>query len=104
MSWVKDLAGFAKQLLMLENRVAANAEEIKELRQDLKTLTEFTQKVAYAVKRNEERRIDQHTILVQQLKIELLELERNLSGKGAPFQVIEGGQKRLPEDKDESQG
>ena len=79
MSWVQDLASFAKRLLTLEGQVESNAEEIKALRQDLKALTEFTQKVAYAVKRNQERAEDKHKNLVLSLKVELLELERRLS-------------------------
>lgn len=103
MSWFNDLRRFTQQLLTIESRVGTNAEEIKALREDLKALAGFTQKVASAVKRNEEKRGDQHKILVQQLKIELLELERNLSGRGAPFQVIEGGQNRLPDNPGQEQ-
>lgn len=82
MSWVQDLAAFAKRLLMLETRVETNAEEIKALRQDLKSLTEFTQKIAYAVKRNQEKSEDSHTILVKSLENELLKLECRLSVSG----------------------
>ena len=35
MSWVNDLASFARRLLNLEGRVESNTEEIKALRQDL---------------------------------------------------------------------
>lgn len=104
MSWVQDLAGFARQLLTLEYRVKSNVEEIKGLREDLKALTEFTQKVAYAVKRNEERRVNHQSVLTRDLKIELLELERRLSGREVALHVVEGGQNRLPESRDDSQG
>lgn len=101
---MQDLAAFAKQLLTLENRVKVNAEEIKALREDLKSLTAFTQKVAYAVKRNEARRKDQQDILVRDLKIELLELERHLTGREVALHLVEGGRKRLPEERIEEQG
>ncbi len=92
MSWIDRLASFAKQVLLLQSQVDHNTEEIQALREDVKRLIGFTQKVAYAVKRNEERRADQHTILVQDIKLELAQLERNLSGRGAPLQIIKGGQ------------
>lgn len=107
MSFLNDLLSFARRLLKLEDSVATNAMEIRALREDLKNLTEFTQKVAYAVKRHEERQSEQkerqanqHTILVQKLKIELLNLESRLNVRlPNSFQVIEGGgQNRLPED------
>lgn len=78
MSWIQDLASFAKRLLTLETRVETNAEEIKSLREDLKALTGFTQKVAYAVKRNEERSQDKQENLILSLKLELAELENRL--------------------------
>lgn len=97
MSWMQDLASFAKRLVTLEDRVETNTKEIEELRKDLKTLTGFTQKVAYAVKRNEERSQDRQDILVRDLKIELLELERRLSGRELALQAADSGQKRLPD-------
>lgn len=94
MSWLNDLASFAKKLLMLESRVETNAKEIKALRQDVKALTIFTQKVAYAVKRNEERRKNQSDILVRDLKIELLKLEGRLSKDSAPLHTLNAYQKQ----------
>ena len=79
MSWVQDLASFAKRLITLESRVEVNAEEIKALRQDLQALTDFTRKVAYAVKRNEERAEDKRENLVLSLKLELSQLENRLN-------------------------
>jgi hypothetical protein len=90
MSWVSDLAEFAKRLLTLESRVETNSEEIKELRQDLKALTQFTQKVAYAVKTYEERAEDKRENLVLSLKLELANLKteiaktNNLNGSTPP--------------------
>lgn len=83
MSWIQDIAAVARKLILLESRVETNTEEIKALRQDLKALTGFTQKVAYAVKRNEERQKDQQDILIRDLKIEILNLERHLSIDGS---------------------
>lgn len=102
MSWMQDLASFAKRLITLEHRVETNTKEIEDLRRDLKTLTGFTQRVANAVKRNEERRQDQQDILARDLKIELLELERRLSRREVALHLVEGGQRRLPEDSSES--
>lgn len=98
MSFFGDVANFTRRLLMLETRVEENAKTIYMLRQDLDALMRFTEKVASAVKRNEERRVDQQEILVQKLKIQLLELERDLSGRGTNLYNSDSGQKRLPED------
>lgn len=75
---LSDFAIFGKKLLFLNERVDGNAEEIKALRQDLKALTDFTQRVAYAVKKNQESENDKNTILVQRLENELLRLENRL--------------------------
>lgn len=103
MSWVQDIASFAKRLITLESKVEENAKEIKVLRQDLKALTEFTQKVAYAVKRNEERAEDKRENLVLSLKLELSQLENRLSISRqsiSPEQPIPPRQ-ALPENKNE---
>lgn len=75
---LSDIASFGKKLLFLTERVDKNAEEIKALRQDLKALTNFTQEVAYAVKRNQASAEDKSTILVQKIENELLKLENRL--------------------------
>lgn len=79
MSWVNDLASFARRLLDLERRVGSNTEELKALRQDLNQLKDFTREVAYAVKRNQDRAGDRHTNLVLNIENQLLRLERKLS-------------------------
>lgn len=75
MSWVKELADFAKQLLTLESRVESNSKEIQAIRQDMKTLVEFSNKVASVVKHNQITANDRHKLLVAQLQNELLKLE-----------------------------
>jgi hypothetical protein len=75
MSWLQDLSEFIKRLISVEQKVDQNAEEIKALRQDLKILTEFTQRVAYIVKRNQEQMEDKEERLILGLKLELLNLE-----------------------------
>lgn len=95
MSWIDDLASFAKRLITLEDRVVTNAEDITVIRKDLKTLTEFTRKVAYAVKRNEERSEDKHENLVLILKLELAQLENRLSNSAQS--TSDQKQKALPE-------
>jgi predicted nuclease with TOPRIM domain len=90
MSWASDLAKYAKELLLLQSRVVSNSEEIKELRQDLKALTEFTRKVAYAVKTYEQRSEDKRENLVLTLQLELSKLQtqiaqtNNLNGATPP--------------------
>lgn len=79
MTWVGNITEFAKRLLQLQGRVEKNTEDIKELRQDLKELTEFTRKVAYAVQRNKDKQEGDHKILVLQLENELLKLESRLN-------------------------
>lgn len=98
MSWHQDLLNFVKRLLKLEERVEKNAEEIAAIRQDLKALTEFTNRVAYAVKSNRERQESDHKILVLQLENELLRLENRLSTSNRVIQ-LEAAQdpKRLTE-------
>lgn len=98
MSWVQDLASFVKRLITLETRVESNAEEIKALREDLKSLTEFTQKVAFAVKRNQDKSEDNHTILVKSLENELLKLEcrLNASNQSARLNGSASPHKSLP--------
>jgi chromosome segregation ATPase len=78
-SWISDLADLAKNLLTLESRVESNSEEIKELRQDLKALTQFTRRVAYAVKTYEERSEDKRENLVLSLKLELANLRTDIA-------------------------
>lgn len=85
MSLLEKLTSFASDLFKLTQRVDENAEEIAELRRDLKTLADFSRKVAGAVTRNQdkaedfkERVEDKHQNLVLSLKVELLELERRL--------------------------
>ncbi len=78
-NWVERLAEFAKKLLKLQEQVEKNSEEIKTIRQDLNALTEFTRKVAYAVRSDRERQEADHKILVLQLQNELLKLENRLS-------------------------
>lgn len=80
MSWVQDIAGIIKRLLTIEGQVETNAEDIKALRHDLKALMGFTHKVAYAVKRNQERTEDKQENLILSLKLELAELEKRLMG------------------------
>ena len=86
MSLIDRVTGFASELFNLTKRVDKNAEDITELRRDLKALAAFSQKVANAVVRNQdkaedfkERVEDKHQNLVLTLKVELLELERRLS-------------------------
>lgn len=78
MSWAQDIGAFIKKLILLETRVESNAEDIKALREDMKKLIEFTQRVSYAVKRNEERAGDRYENLVLTLKLELSNLEKRL--------------------------
>lgn len=75
---LSDIASFGRKLLFLSERVAKNAEEIKALRQDLKALTEFTQDVAYAVRRHKDSSEAKSIILVKSLETKLLELENRL--------------------------
>ncbi|MEM6436011.1 MAG: hypothetical protein AAF773_19480 [Cyanobacteria bacterium P01_D01_bin.115] len=105
MSWVNDLASFAKKLLLLETRVETNTKEIKALRQDLKALTEFTQKVAYAVRRNHEQAGYKHSMLVTKLENELLKLEcrLNVSSQSANLNGSSPHRPVLPEGNDSSE-
>lgn len=89
----------------LHQRVDKNAEEIADLRRDLKTLADFSRKVAGAVTRNKdkaedfkERVEDKHQNLVLSLKVELLELERRLSRT-----AIDSSQHRILSDQNGSQ-
>lgn len=79
MSWTGDLAKFVKKLLLLEQRVEKNAEDIKNIRQDLKELTDFTRKVAYAVKSYQSKAESERENLILRLENELLKLEKRLS-------------------------
>ncbi|MEL7352758.1 MAG: hypothetical protein AAF171_23545 [Cyanobacteria bacterium P01_A01_bin.116] len=72
------IASFGKKLLFLAEQVDKNAEEIKALRQELSTLTEFTHKIARVVQRNQDRAVDKEEILVLKLKNALSELENRL--------------------------
>jgi hypothetical protein len=47
MTWAGNFVEFVKRLLNLEERVGKNTQELKELRQDLKTLSDFVGRVAY---------------------------------------------------------
>ena len=76
MSWIQNLAHVVKQVLTLEERVKKNTEEIKELRQDLKELLDFTRKIAYAVQRNQDRAEDKYENLSLLLENKLLEFEK----------------------------
>lgn len=93
---LSDIASFGKKLLFLSERVDKNAEEIETLRQDLKTLTDFTQKVAYAVRRNESRAEDRSTIVMQKIENELLKLENRLLTVNQPYRLGEDKQPNPP--------
>jgi len=98
MSWHQELLSFVKRLLKLEERVEKNTEEIKAIRQDLKELTEFTSRVAYAVKNNRGKQEADHKILVLQLENELLKLENRLSSSSRLTQTNDSlAPRRLPE-------
>lgn len=119
MSWVDELANLTKRIFQLSGRVEKNAEQITQLNERLDALVGFTKKVASAVKDQkrdiadckkdigafQERNQSAREKLVLQLDNELLRLEARLNGrKSSSFQVIEGGQKLLPEDGTEEQG
>ncbi|MGD1853997.1 MAG: hypothetical protein ACFB2W_07065 [Leptolyngbyaceae cyanobacterium] len=104
MSWLQDLGKFTKQVITLEIRVNSNAKEIQLLRQDLKDLTQFTQKVAFAVKRYradmdhaQERLDDKHSLLVKTLENELHRFAAS-NNSTAIATELNDRQKRLPED------
>ena len=79
MSWIQDLASFAKKLLTLEQRVDRNSERIESIHKELIELREFSRNLAYAVSRNQERAEDRESNLALSLENELLKLERRLS-------------------------
>jgi hypothetical protein len=86
MSLFDTVKDFATELFKITNRVAKNAEDIRELRQDLEVLAGFSRKVANVVKQNQakiefsEKQVTKdHENLVLKLKVELYELERRLS-------------------------
>ena len=106
MSLLQDLAQFTRRLMLLDDQVQSNAEEIKLLRQDIKELTEFTYKVASAVKHHSVKIDGKHENLVQRyenlilkLKVELNGVESRLRDSHSSLNQIEpttnGGQKRL---------
>lgn len=75
MSWVKDLGTLFKEVLTVEKHVEDNAEDIKDLRKELKELTEFTYKVASAVKQYQTEMRGKHELLAANIQNELLLLE-----------------------------
>jgi septal ring factor EnvC (AmiA/AmiB activator) len=117
MSVLDRLTGFARDLFQLASRVDKNAQDIEELRQDLKTLSEFSQKVAYAVKRNRDQSKDfkdqvekdhaalekiieeKNKNLMLSLEIALLKLEKDLSSshnaQTQPIILAEGNSSHL---------
>ena len=78
MSWITDIAGLAKQLITIETRVKDNTDDIKDLQQELKELTKFTQKVAVMVERYQTTADSKHDLLIAQLQNELLKLENKM--------------------------
>lgn len=89
-------------MLALETRVESNTEEIKKLKHDLDVLTEFTQKVAYVVKRNQERAEDKQENLVLRLENELLKLENRLSSRNRfDSSDADSSQQALPKNKED---
>lgn len=75
MSWLRDIAKFARQLIVIEQKVEGNTERIKQLRKEMNSLTEFSRRVAVIVERNQAEADGRHELLVAQLQNELLKLE-----------------------------
>ena len=98
MSWLQEVASFAKRLILLEQRVEDNAQTIKELREELKALTEFSRRVAAIVERNQAAADDRHKLLVTQLQNELLRLENRVLVNNQKHQQVKG--ELSPSDKD----
>ena len=78
MSWLTDIAKFAKRLIIIEQRVEDNTGRINHLRKELNALTEFSRQVAAIVERNQTAADDRHRLLVAQLQNELLRLENKM--------------------------
>lgn len=78
MTWYQSLFELGKRVVSLDSRVKKNEEEIAALRRDFQRLYSFTNQVAAAVKRNQDKNEDAHERLVLELKNQLLQLQVDL--------------------------
>jgi archaellum component FlaC len=75
--WEK-LLQFGKELLSLKKQTEDNTSEIKEIRQDIKDLTEAVRELASQMQQDRTNNAHQQEIMIEKLKNALLQMEIKL--------------------------
>ena len=75
--WEKILQ-FGKELLSLKKQTEDNTSEIKEIRQDIKDLTEAVRELASQMQQDRTNNAHQQEIMIEKLKNALLQMEIKL--------------------------
>ena len=88
MSWLGEVLGLAKRIVLLEDQIKNNAREVQQLRQDIQALTQFTYKVANVVKHDRAEYKYKEENLILKLRLELSDLERRLTDSGSSQQSL----------------
>ena len=75
--WQKILQ-FSKELLSLKQQTEANTSEIKEIRQDIRDLTEAVRQLANAIQQDRTNNSHQQELMLEKLKNALMQFEIKL--------------------------